>query len=255
MLDAREFPALWEEILLKHVPFYGLLCEPDRRELRSYIRWFLASKEFEGCAGLVITDEIRVIVAAQACLLLLHRETPCYEHLRLIRVYPGTQFALSSNETAAGESWGHGVVLLAWDAVRHGAANPFDGWNVVFHEFAHQLDEEDGQVDGTPLLARGMVPTAQAGLYTAWAQMLSKEYSDFRRSIDAGEATVLDCYGASSEVEFFAVATECFFEKPKRLQEKHPELYAALKGFYHQDPAAWTVDPPGDAKGRALNPE
>src|SRR6266571_5253919 len=157
-LATGEFPALWEEILQQRFPIYRFLTEPDRRELRSYIRWFLESKEFEGCAGLVITDEIRVTVAAQACLLLLHRETPCYERLRLIRVYPGSSFALSSSETASGESWQHGVVLLAWDSVRGGAANPFDGHNVVLHEFAHQLDEEDGRADGTPLLTRGMAP-------------------------------------------------------------------------------------------------
>src|SRR3974390_580161 len=113
-IDAGEFPAQWEELLQQHVPIYRLLPEPDRRELRSYIRWFIGSKEFEGCGGLVINDEIRVTVAAQACLLLLHRQTPCYERLRLIRVYPGTCFAQNSAENAAGESWQHGVVLLAW---------------------------------------------------------------------------------------------------------------------------------------------
>ena len=123
-LGTGEFPPIWEEILQQRFPMYRLLSESDRRELRAYIRWFVASKEFEGCAGLVITDEIRVLVAAQACLLLIHRETPCYERLRLIRVYPGTHFAQSSVETAAGESWDHGVVLLAWDSVRRGAGRP-----------------------------------------------------------------------------------------------------------------------------------
>jgi Mlc titration factor MtfA (ptsG expression regulator) len=245
-LGVNEFPTNWEEILLQRVPIYRLLPEPDRRELRSYIRWFVASKRFEGCAGLIITDEIRVTVAAQACLLLLHRETSCYERLRLIRVYPGAHFALSSTDIASGESWQHGVVLLAWDSVRGGAANPFDGDNVVLHEFAHQLDQEDGQADGIPLLGRGMAPAKQAGMYTSWAKMLSAEYDELKRSIEKGNETVMDSYGGCNPAEFFAVATECFFEKPKQLLAKHPALYAELKQFYGQNPAAWSCEPPGD---------
>ena len=244
---SSDFPTAWEEILQQRVPLYRSLSEPDRRELRAYIRWFLASKEFEGCGGLVVTDEIRVVVAAQACLLLLHRETPCYERLRLIRVYPGAYFAQSSNETALGESWQHGVILLAWDSVRAGAANPFDGDNVVLHEFAHQLDQEDGQTDGTPRLGRGTGSAQQAGMYAAWARMLSKEYEEFRLAVKDGSRTVIDAYGAGNPAEFFAVATECFFEKPKQLCKKHLELYAALEQFYKQNPAAWAIDSPRPA--------
>jgi Mlc titration factor MtfA (ptsG expression regulator) len=239
---ALEFPASWEQILQQRVALYRFLSESDRRELRSYIRWFLASKEFEGCAGLAITDEIRVTVAAQACLLLLHRETPCYERLRLIRVYPGNYFAQNSREGASGESWQHGVVLLAWDAVRSGAVNPFDGNNVVLHEFAHKLDEEDGQSDGTPLLGRGSARAEEAGMYTAWARMLSQEYEEFRLSVEKDCKPVMDSYGLRNLAEFFAVATECFFEKPKQLCKRHPELYAALKQFYKQDPGMWLVE-------------
>ncbi len=241
-LGATEFPALWQEILERRAPIYRLLPEPDRRELRSYIRWFIGSKEFEGCGGLVVTDESRVTVAAQACLLLLHRQTPCYERLRLIRVYPNTCFAQGSAAAASGESWQHGVVLLAWDSVRGGAANPFDGNNVVLHEFAHQLDQEEGGCDGTPRLGRGMSPADAAGVYTSWARMLSLEYEEFRLTVEQGGKTVMDSYGASNPAEFFAVATECFFEKPKQLCVKHPDLYAALKQFYRQDPAAWAAD-------------
>lgn len=236
-----EFPAEWEAILHRGVPFYRFLSDADRRELRSYVRWFIGSKEFEGCAGLEITDEIRVTIAAQACLLLLHRETPCYERLHSIRVYPGAHFAQNSAETALGESWEHGLVLLAWDAARVGAANPFDGENVVLHEFAHQLDREDGEMDGAPLLTRGMPPGQQAGVYASWARVLGGEYEELRRSIDQGARTVLDSYGGSNPVEFFAVATECFFEKPRQLARKHPDLYAALKQFYRQDPASWAM--------------
>ena len=239
---ATEFPVAWEKILQQRLPVYRFLSEPDRSELKSYIRWFIGSKEFEGCGGLVMTDEIRVLVAAQACLLLLHRETPCYERLRLIRIYPGNHFAQSSTRTALGESWEHGVVLLAWDSVRGGAANPYDGQNVVLHEFAHQLDEEEGEADGIPRVGRGMPASQQSGMYASWARMLATEYEEFKRSIEKHGKTVMDSYGATNPAEFFAVATECFFEKPRQLRKKHPELYEALSGFYKQDPAAWIVD-------------
>ena len=242
-MGTGELPLLWQETLQQRLPIYRFLSESDRRELRSYIRWFVASKEFEGCDGLVISDEIRVLVAAQACLLLLHRETPCYERLRLIRIYPGSFLDRNSADTIIGESWQHGVVLLAWDSVRGGTTNPFDGQNVVLHEFAHQLDQEDGKADGTPLLGVGMATSEQAGVYASWARMLSKEYEELRRSIEERGKAVMDSYGGCDQAEFFAVATECFFEKPKQLCKRHPDLYGALRQFYRQDPAAWAFSP------------
>jgi Mlc titration factor MtfA (ptsG expression regulator) len=239
ILSSPEFPAPWEEILQQRVRFYQFLPEVDRCELKSYIRWFIASKQFEGCDGLVITDEIRVTVAAQACLLLLHRETPCYQGLRLIRIYPGAQFAVSSINAAQGECWQQGIILLAWDSVRGGAANPSDGDNLVFHEFAHQLDHEDDQSDGTPLLNGNMSSTDALGATASWARIFSKEYEDFCRDTKSGADTVMDSYGATNRAEFFAVATECFFEKPNQLFKKHPDLYTALKDFYRQDPTTW----------------
>lgn len=253
ILSAPEFPAHWEEILQQHVRFFQFLDQEDRRQLKAYIRWFIASKEFEGCEGLVITDEIRVSVAAQACLLLLRRETPCYERLRLIRIYPGHDFAVSSEKSNSGECWHHGVILLSWESVRAGAANPFDGENLVLHEFAHSLDHEDSKSDGTPLLCRGMPPCDAAGVYASWARMLSSEYEDFRLAVQRGTKTVMDTYGATDPAEFFAVATECFFEKPIQLRKKRPELYTALKDFYKQDPASWAAGrPPSSPKTEAM---
>ena len=239
-----DISASWMEILRLRFPTYRHLSEADRSQLNSYISWFIGCKEFEGTGGLSITDEMRVLIAAQACLLLLHRETPCYERLRLIRVHPGADFAKNSAERLFGTSWNHGVVELAWDSVRGGAANPFDGDNVVLHEFAHQLDGEDGGDDGTPLLGRGMTSSEQVGLHAAWARMLSAEYDDLREHLERGHETVMDAYGGKNHVEFFAVATECFFEKPRQLLQKHPRLYAELKKFYRQDPAAWEADSP-----------
>ena len=246
-LSTGDVPRHWEETLERGFPIYRSLSEADRRELRRYVLWFTEAKQFEGCGGLVITDKIRVLVAAQACMLLLHRETPCYERLRLIRVYPGASYAQSSTERVLGESWQHGVVELAWDSVLGGAANPFDGHNVVLHEFAHQLDDEDAESDGTPLLGRGRTAQEQAGLYAAWAKILSTQYEDLRKHIQSGRKTVMDSYGGENHVEFFAVATECFFEKPRQLRKKHPNLYEELRRFYGQDPAHWESGPLGSA--------
>lgn len=240
-LNTSEFPAAWEAILEARVPFYRLLPEPDRRELRSHIRWFVGTKRFEGQAGLAITDEIRVTVAAQACLLLLHRETPCYERLRFIHVLPGTYLPPSAAKLVQGEAWQDGTVLLAWDSVRGGVVNPFDGENIVLHEFAHQLDYEDGQSDGIPVLGRGMPQAEPAGVYTSWAKMLSTEYEDLKRKAGKQRKTVMSPYGGTNPAEFFAVATECFFEKPRQLLRKHPNLYAELRQFYRQDPANWQL--------------
>lgn len=239
-LRAAPFPAAWLEIIEKNFPFYRGLPEADRRELQGHIRVFLAEKTFEGCGGLEITEEIRVTVAAQACLLLLHRETDYYPRLYSILVYPGAYmvraveslgggFVLEGDQGRLGEAWRDGVVVLAWDAVQAGAADMGDGENLVLHEFAHQLDHEDGSGDGAPILPR-------RSRYVAWARVLGAEYERLRQDSRRGRKSVLDEYGATKPAEFFAVATECFFEKPAQMRKKHPELYEELKEFYQQDP-------------------
>ncbi len=259
--DATGFPKAWEEILRGRFPIYMQLSESDRSELKSRIQQFLDAKRFEGCAGLVVTDDMRVTVAAQACLLLLHRGTDCYDRLRSILLYPSTYFArttrqvsrgvVSEEESARlGESWRHGAIVLSWDSVRAGAANAFDGHNVVFHEFAHALDQEDGRADGAPILGWGMGLMERVGAYRSWARVLAEEYAQLRRRSEKGRKTVLDAYGGSHPAEFFAVATECFFEKPRQLLRKHPQLYAEMQRFYRQDPAAWFGEPPGSANQR-----
>jgi len=240
-LQAAPLPAEWARILERNVfPYRGLPPE-DQRELQGHIQVFLAEKEFEGCGGLEITDEIRVTIAAQACILLLHRETDYYPGLHTILVYPSTYVAherrwspgglvTEGPEPRIGEAWRHGPVVLAWDEVEADAADVRDGHNVVFHEFAHKLDEEDGVEDGTPELTR-------RSMYLAWARVVSREYEQLRRDAESGRATVLDKYGAENPTEFFAVATECFFTKPVQLRRRHPELYSELAEFYCQDPA------------------
>ena len=129
-----------------------------------------------------------------------------------------------------GEAWQHGPVILSWDDVLHGAADIHDGHNVVLHEFAHQLDQEAGAAEGAPIL-----PTRS--MYVAWARVLSAEYTRLQEDVKHGRKTIIDKYGAVNPAEFFAVATECFFEKARQLKEKHPELYEELRIFYRQDPA------------------
>jgi Mlc titration factor MtfA (ptsG expression regulator) len=239
-IQAGPFPPGWAAIVERNCPFYGRLPEADRIELQRDIRVFLAEKVFEGCGGLELNDEIRLTIAAQACLLLLHRDTDDYHRLVTILVYPGAYVAkgvepiggglvLEGEQARLGEAWRDGVVVLSWDDVRAGAADPRDGQNVVLHEFAHQLDHEDGVADGAPILP-------QRGLYAAWARVLGAEYERLREDSRRHRKSVLDHYGATNPAEFFAVATECFFEKPAQMKKKHPELYEELRLYYRQDP-------------------
>src|SRR5215469_10840118 len=182
-LRSAPFPPAWSQILQARCPFYQRLPEEDRHELRGHIQVLLSEKSFEGCGGLAMTDEIRVCIAAQACLLLLHRKTDYYPELRSILVYPSTYFAEETRHLGdgvmeearyarLGEAWQHGAVVLAWDAVCQGTADPDDGNNVVFHEFAHQLDFEDGVADGAPALGVGHGWSARKWRYAAWARVL-----------------------------------------------------------------------------------
>ena len=203
---------------------------------------FIAEKSFEGCGGLILTDEIKVTIAAQACMLLLNRKSECYPKLYSILVYPSTYVAGTSSlslpptdpSVRLGESWNHGAVVLAWDSVKNGAVNFRDGHNVTMHEFAHQLDQEDGRGDGVPILE-----TRSA--YSAWSQVFSKDYELLQYKTGKGKKSVMDKYGATDPAEFFAVATETFFEKPVQLKKKHPELYHELQGFYKVNPIEWVM--------------
>jgi Mlc titration factor MtfA (ptsG expression regulator) len=241
-LFSGPFPDDWIRILEQNVPLYRLLPEPLRNELHGHINVFLDEKNFEGCGGLEVTDEIRVTIAAQACILLLDRTAKCYPRLVSIVVYPSAYVAkkvrqggsteVVGEQARLGESWQHGAVVLSWDDVIRGARDIKDGHNVVLHEFAHQLDQEDGTADGTPILE-------QRSRYLTWARVLSQDYLELRKKAQRGRKTVIGHYGATNEAEFFAVLTETFFEKPKQLKRKHPELYDEIKEFYKVDPLAW----------------
>jgi len=233
------FPEKWQEILEKNISYYHHLNSEDQAELRGHIQIFLSEKTFEGLDGLVITDEIKVTIAAQACILLLHRETDYYPTLYTILVYPHPFYSNikqnlpgriieEGNQGRLGESWNRGPVILSWDDVSRSAHDHNDKHNVVFHEFAHQLDGESGAADGAPVLSG-------RSSYIAWARVLSEEYQDLLDHLKHHHKSDIDSYGATNAAEFFAVVTEYFFEKPIQLKKRHPELYEQFKDFYKLD--------------------
>ncbi len=240
-LKRQPFPPAWLAIIERMVPYYHRLSAEDRKELLGLTQVFLAEKHFEG-VGLEITDEIRVTIAAQACVLLLHRDTDFYPTLLSIIVYPQEYYAQTKRrlpdgtveegvEARLGESWHRGEVVLSWSDVVRGAAVWQDGDNVVFHEFAHQLDDEWGSHDGAPALPR-------RDMLADWSRVFTAEYEQLVEDAQRHRPTVLRKYGATNPAEFFAVATEAFFEKPLALRLRHPELYGQLRLYYQQDPAA-----------------
>ncbi|MGI8400085.1 MAG: zinc-dependent peptidase [Gemmatimonadaceae bacterium] len=241
-------PPAWREILRRNLPIFNRLPDDDQAELLGQMQVFLAEKHFEGAGGLDVSDEIRITIAGQACLLLLHRDTDYYPELTSIIVYPSGYTAHEDRHIGGGiweeggeDRLGHtgqrlGALVLAWDAVSHGASSPADGENLVLHEFAHQLDFENHVTDGTPALEK-------RGDYLAWARVMSAEFDALRRASYTGEAGVIDFYGTTSPAEFFAVITETFFERPRALKRKHPELYAQLQQFYKQDPSGYSAEP------------
>jgi len=241
-LAMEGFPPEWLTVVKRRMPFYRLLSEEQQCELRGLIRVFLAEKRFEGCGGLELTDEMRVTIAAQACLLLLGRETDIYSKLRSVLVYPHAYVApghsrqpdgtvTEGRQGRQGESWTQGYVVLSWEDVVYGAGGVREGRNVVLHEFAHQLDNESGAPEGAPLLA-------EISMYSEWARVFGAEYQALCERVERNQPTLLDAYGAVSPAEFFAVATEYFFELPIELGALHPELYQQLKLYYGQDPAS-----------------
>lgn len=233
---AQPFPEEWEGYLQRNCPIYRGLPEELRLELRQRVKVFLAEKQFIGCGGLAVTDEMRVTVAGLACLLLLNRETSTYPGLSEILLYPGAYVIEDRSQVRLGESWTHGTVVLSWNDVLRSAHDYRDGHNLALHEFAHQLDQQDGESDGIPPLPCG-------ARYSAFARVLHREFDRLVDSTQHHRKTLLDAYGATNPAEFFAVATETFFEKPHQLQKKHPALYEQLCLFYNQDPGAWKIPP------------
>ena len=223
-------PEHWMQILKKTLPMVERLSDEHWNQLGGLIHVFLGTKKFEGCGGLELTEEMKVTVSAQACMLLLGRDVAVYPKLKTIILYPHTY--TDGTTARLGESWNTGVVVLSWNSVVGGARNFADGHNVTFHEFAHQLDQQSGSADGAPILE-------EASAYQTWARVCSYEFEDLVDKTEHGQKDVMDEYGATNPAEFFAVATETFFEKPRQMKNKHPELYVKLKGYYKVDPIEW----------------
>ncbi|MBT8045179.1 MAG: zinc-dependent peptidase, partial [Verrucomicrobiae bacterium] len=207
-----------------------------RDELEGLMHVFIHEKSFEACGGLeTVTGHMQRVIAAQACLLLVNRKHDYYRKLRSILLYPTAYKAKDEHgeeSVRLGESWHSGSVILAWESVIAGGRNEEDGHHVSLHEFAHQLDQVDGAADGVPELAG-------TGSYRAWSQVFSKAYKRFNDKVDRGKRTVIDDYGATNPAEFFAVATETFYEKPRQLKEEYPKVYQQLKSYYQVNPLEW----------------
>lgn len=239
---AASFPAAWEDYLQRNVAHYRFLTPAEQARLRDDLRIFIAEKNWEGCGGLAMTDEIQVTIAAQACLLVLGMEHNYFDRVQSILVYPHGFVDPRENAGAGGllrmtgvplegQAVYLGPVILSWDEVRDESRHPRRGRNVVFHEFAHQLDMLDGVINGTP-------PLVDRQQRERWKRVMTAEYRKLLEASAEGRATLLDQYGTTNEGEFFAVATECFFDRPAEMERRHPELYDLLRTYYRQDPAA-----------------
>lgn len=247
LLRRREFPESWQRILETRVPYYRYLPDRLREELRRHMPVIMTDKIFEGCGGLEMDEEKRVVISAYATILILGEPAGYYPDLKAILVYPADYYAEVSEEDAAGivtegvesrsgESWGVGSLVLSWRDIELDLAEPFTGRNLIFHEFAHQLDEVYG-------VTAGIDETGEVYTSNEWNETLATEYRSLRRSAESGEETLLDPYGATLPMEFFSVATECFFETGHAMREHHPKLYRMFTRFYNLDPATWLPRP------------
>lgn len=239
----QPFKKEWRKIIQRRLPYFRQMPADLQLQLKDHIQVFLAEKEFIGCNGVTITDEIKITIAAQACLLLLNRKTDYYPKLTTILVYP-TAFVkqqqqqnsdglhFSQQVALAGESWDIGKIVLSWEDTVHGALDISDGHNVVIHEFAHQLDQENGKANGAPILGKNQN-------YQDWSSTFEREFSKLQQQASNNTPSLFDHYGATNPAEFFAVTTEVFFERSKQFNKEFPALYQQLSNYYHVDPIYW----------------
>jgi hypothetical protein len=242
-VQAQPFSTQWRAIIKQRMPYFRALPTDLQLQLKKHIQVFIAEKQFIGCDGITVTDEMRVTIAAQACLLLLNRPDYYYPKLQQILIYPAAFIVHGAAPDAAGvvseqrhvlsgESWGQGKVVLSWQDAMQGAAKPHDGRNVVIHEFAHQLDQEKGLATGAPLLSR-------SSDYQQWSAVMQQAFSQLQQQTASGHTGLLDGYGATNPAEFFAVISEVFFEQPQQLHQQYPALYQQLSQFYRLNPLSW----------------
>ena len=238
----QPMPATWHAILEHNVFSFAELTEADRTCVIDYLKVFLAEKKWEACAGFTITEEVRVTIAAQVAILVLGlEEVEYFERVTSILVYPevyvaqgkvqlGSGVVMEGHSAREGEAWYRGPVVLSWPEVLAGGRHE-SGGNLVYHEFAHQLDMLNGSVvDGVP-------PLASTPQYERWSTVMNQHYQTHLQAYRQGHHTFLDSYGATNIGEFFAVATESFFMRPIAFQQHYPELYAIFREYYRQDTA------------------
>lgn len=240
------FPDHWNVLIRDNVMHDRQLTFEQRKKLRRMVRIFIAEKNWEGCGGLTLTDEIKVTIAAQACLLVVGMHDDLFfDHVLSILVYPtgyvapGTHVSrdglvLESGQPRLGEAWWRGPVILSWADAQAGGRKETPGHNLVLHEFAHQLDMMNGRItDGTP-------PLKTKEQYDRWLSVLGPEFESHVKKCRHGGHGFIDCYGAANPAEFFAIITETFFERPIVLQHHHHEMYSVLRDYYCLDPATWS---------------
>ena len=241
-LLAEPFPVRWEPFLGANVAHYSHLSDPERVRLRDIARVLIAEKQWEGARGLYVTEEMKVTIAAQAALLLLGLDHDYYARVDSIVVYPGRfrtpvrEDAWEDDElsdmVADGQAVYRGPVILSWEDVLPEGRHPDDGYNVVIHEFAHQLDYLDNAVNGTP-------PLGNRELEARWKYVMTIAYEDHRRAIQTGEESFFSEQAAENETEFFADASEAFFCRPLDMKDGYGEVYHLLAAYYRVDPAKW----------------
>jgi Mlc titration factor MtfA (ptsG expression regulator) len=240
-LLAQPFPEAWDAILHENVKVDAVLSDTERRKLRQVVQIIVAEKEWEGCRGLDMSEEIAVTIAGQAAILILGFDDFYFDNVQTILVYPDEYVAREERSIAGsvlieqdserlGEAHQRGPVILTWNEVRENGRRPGYGNNLVFHEFAHKLDMRNGDMDGTPDL-----PTRD--LRERWGRVMQEEFRRLQRADRHGRRTLLDPYGLENPAEFFAVTTECFFDAPQAMRERYPELYELFRDYYRQDPA------------------
>jgi len=238
-LARRPFPEEWIPHLEERVPFFAGLEGDQRQRFLDYLKVFAWEKQFIGAGGQEIDDEVRVVISAAAVRLALHLGLGVYDRLTEIVVYPSAyKHPGEDDQVVLGEAHTWGTVVLSWDAVVHGLRDPKDGHDTATHEFAHVLDIADGSFDGTPELHSGAD-------YRPWARIMSRHFLALRRG-GRGQKKALRAYGATNEAEFFAVATEAYFEKPAQMRKRAPDLYAQLERYYGPREAAAAAPEAGE---------
>ena len=230
-------PPHWGTVIRDAFPAARRLTPNRFARLLKAVQLFVRETRFEGAGGFEITEEVELTIASQACYMLLDREEEPFPQTRRIIVYPETfvprrpagipdfDFVEELDEATLGESWDHGTVVLSWPSVVAGARDPDDGWNVVFHEFAHQLDQGDGEAGGMPADLPGV-------LRKDWQALIDDRLAEIRADLDEGHEPYLDDYAATNEAEFFAVAVETFFEAPDHLSRWDPDLFGLLTAYF-----------------------